>query len=75
MFFKFFCRCICYSLGALVHVKLPVNDLCLAFSEGLFSIREIKIIPSNNIGLWIYHSKPIIHLADMTLKTDWAPNS
>lgn len=66
MFFKFFCRCICCSLGALVHVKLPVNDLCLAFSEGLFSISEIKIIPSNNIGLWIYHSKPTIHLADMT---------
>lgn len=54
MFFKFFCRCVCCSLAALVHVKLPVSDLSLTFSGDLFSVWKIKIIHSSNIGLWTY---------------------
>lgn len=53
MFFKLY-RCVCCSLAGFVEVKLPVADLSPGFSGDLFSVWEIKAIPSNNTGLWIY---------------------
>lgn len=56
-----------------MQVKLPVTDLSLGFSGDLLSVGEIKIVPGNDTGLWIYSllSDPLRQL--QTLRQAWHP--